>query len=425
MKACGEGSWQAHSWACNAFVSAVCMLLVFSRKPDALLGAQFWAEDGAVWYRQAYEFGWKALLLPQNGYFQSISKLTALLSLSVRLTWAPLVFSAVAIAFKVLPVVLLNSSRGRALVPDSRARLLLCTLYIGHPYSWEVFANVTNIHWHLALATLLVLCFDSWHGPWRKLLDISITALCGLSGTFALFLAPIAVWYWRRTGSRRSLLLAALLVAAALIQLVAILNTGVEGRSAAPLGATWGMLPRIFGGQIAAAGVLGDNWSWLFTTRWWQGGSWLPLLLSVLTMGVLVRAFLGSNHLLRGLIVFAGMVFIAALINPQISNTEAQWPLFARPEIGGRYVFIAIIALHASLLWMATKDECVACRWLAASTLALVVVVGIPTSWKVRPYQDLEFAAHAARFEAAPAGTVVEIPINPPGWSFRLRKKED
>jgi hypothetical protein len=56
--------------------------------------------------------------------------------------------------------------------------------------------------------------------------------------------------------------------------------------------------------------------------------------------------------------------------------------------------------------------------------LACVLLVAVPASWKIKPYQDLEFKAHAARFESAPVGSVVEIPINPQGWSFKLRKHD-
>ena len=55
--------------------------------------------------------------------------------------------------------------------------------------------------------------------------------------------------------------------------------------------------------------------------------------------------------------------------------------------------------------------------------LAVVLVVGIPMSWNVRPYEDVGFLARARQFERAAPGTVVEIPVNPRGWSFRLERK--
>src|SRR5438552_16115464 len=37
-------------------------LIVFSRRPDAILNAQFFAEDGPRWYADAYQFGVRSLL---------------------------------------------------------------------------------------------------------------------------------------------------------------------------------------------------------------------------------------------------------------------------------------------------------------------------------------------------------------------------
>ena len=37
-------------------------LMIFSRRPDAILHAQFFAEDGKAWYADAYQFGARCLL---------------------------------------------------------------------------------------------------------------------------------------------------------------------------------------------------------------------------------------------------------------------------------------------------------------------------------------------------------------------------
>lgn len=406
-------------------VAAASLLIILTRKPDAFFNAQFWAEDGVVWYQQAYETGWKSLLLPQNGYFQTVSKLTAVLAQRFPLAYAPLLFNLVSAAFKILPVLLVFSSRSASLFSSIWSRVAVCSLYLAHPYSWEVFLNVTNIHWHLALAALVLLYFESWPGLWRKLVDAGVMMLCGLSGTFALFLAPIAAWRWYRSRSRRALVLGLLLAATAMIQLAAIITTASGTRSAAQLDASLGWLVRIVGGQIGAAGLLGEAWVHLFATTWWNAEIALPLAFGCFAALIFARAWWASKHpALCGLTLLAAMVFVAALASPQISSSQGQWPLFAKPGVGGRYVFIPIVALHAALLWVATGDQHRIWRRAAALALAVVVLVAIPASWRIPPYRDFQFVEHAARFEASPPGTIVEIPINPVGWSLRLRKKE-
>ena len=55
--------------------------------------------------------------------------------------------------------------------------------------------------------------------------------------------------------------------------------------------------------------------------------------------------------------------------------------------------------------------------------LAVLLLVGIPLDWRMTPFTDLHFTEHARRFEQAPAGTRVSIPVNPEGWSMTLVKR--
>src|SRR5215510_9596703 len=68
----------------------VCFLILYSRRPDAILNAQFYAEDGARWYRDAYQLGWRCLFIPETGYLQTVSRLIALFALLLPFAAAPL-----------------------------------------------------------------------------------------------------------------------------------------------------------------------------------------------------------------------------------------------------------------------------------------------------------------------------------------------
>ena len=60
-------------------------------------------------------------------------------------------------------------------------------------------------------------------------------------------------------------------------------------------------------------------------------------------------------------------------------------------------------------------------RYLQFACL-LLSLVGIIADWKHPRFEDMKFAEHAARFEEAPAGQEVVIPINP-NWEMQLVKK--
>src|SRR5262252_1248728 len=103
------------------------LLILYSRRPDVLANAQFYAEDGERWYRGAYEFGWRCLLIPDVGYLQTVSRLVALFALLFPFSVAPLVMNACALVAQILPVNWFLSRRFDD-VPIA-ARLLACGLY--------------------------------------------------------------------------------------------------------------------------------------------------------------------------------------------------------------------------------------------------------------------------------------------------------
>ena len=100
----------------------------FSRSPDVLLKPQFWAEDGAVFYQQAHEFGFlHSVLIPYSGYVHLFPRLIAGLSLLLPLSFVPLFFNLAALAVQCLPAIYICTPRMQNLGPF-RVRLLLAFL---------------------------------------------------------------------------------------------------------------------------------------------------------------------------------------------------------------------------------------------------------------------------------------------------------
>src|ERR1700751_1159024 len=125
--------------------------IIFSRRPDAILNAQFWAEDGQRWYADAYQFGLRCLLIPDElgGYFHSVSRLSALTALIFPFSMAPLVMNLFAIAIQILPASIFLSSRFSNIALWKR--LAAAFVYFALPNTYEVNANTTTIQWHLGL----------------------------------------------------------------------------------------------------------------------------------------------------------------------------------------------------------------------------------------------------------------------------------
>src|SRR5258706_6432963 len=228
-------------------------LVLFLRRPDALLNAQFYAEDGKYWYAEAYNLGWRCLLIPVGGYLNTLSRLIGLFSLLFPLLRAPLVMNICALAVGALPVSLFLSSRFIAI--PLKLRLIGCALFLAIPNAFEIHGNTTNIQWHLALVGLLVLLGRQDDRLGWRIFDFLILAILSLDGPLGMLLIPIALLLRLiRKNSRFTAALLAL-IPPAVLQLVVLAVSG--SRRTAPNGATLKLFTSIIGGQVFFSSVLG------------------------------------------------------------------------------------------------------------------------------------------------------------------------
>jgi hypothetical protein len=416
LEANGEAS-RGTRIAFQGFLFLAATLIVASRRPDAILNPQFFAEDGAVWFPDAYNFGLRCLALPQASYLHTLTRLIALLALLVPFTAAPLVMNLCAIAVQVLPVNLFLSRRFSAI--PSRIRLLAAFLYLALPNSHEVNANITTIQWHLALVACLVLLPESPESLGWRIFDVVTVVLISVDGPMGILLVPIAaILWWRRHGGwARTLCF--VLIPGAVVQ-AATLMTSTAQRSAAPNGANLTSLVHIVARQVFLSSLLGVKSEFHIFAR-------IPFPCEVLiTIGgvaaILYAVWRGPIEL-KLFILFVSLVFGAVLADPLVSLTGTQWEFLGVPGAGNRYFFLPTIAFLAALLWLAA-DSGMPRKSIrrAAVTVLLILPVGIGTDWHYRSFVDLHFPAYARTFEEAAPGTHLTIPINPPDWSMELSK---
>lgn len=394
-------------------------LITASHRPDAVLDPQFWAEDGKMWYQQAYNNGWlTALFTPEAGYYQTISRIVAAASLLLPLAWAPAFFNITAITAKSIAAVFITSRRMSDAIPDVRARLVLAFFYAAIPASYETTANLTNVQWHLALLAFLIIVARPAATSAGRVFDAVFLALSALSGPFCLLLTPIALVQVVIRRTKMSLLPLGIMLIGSLIQASSLLSH--ERPSDQILGATPALFLKILGGHWFFNAIFGDaNYARLLNRDLWSTGAAAAFVaIGVLTIGY---AFLKAKSELRLLIVFACLIVMTALIMPAISRDDPQWQIMAREMVGSRYWLIPIFTFFASAMWIAFRSKVRGMRYAYAGVLILSLT-GIYADWRQPKFQDLKFREHAAEFDAAPAGAVVVIPINP-NWEMRLIKK--
>lgn len=402
-------------WRSPIWITAIAFVLLVLRQPDKLLNAQFWAEDGIIFYANAYNLGaFKSIFIPYAGYLNTAPALVASLSQLFPLGWSPLVFNLVALVFQSLPVLLLTSSRFASLIPSLSWRLLIAFLYIGVTNSPEVHATVTNIQWYLSLMSCLIIIAEPSPAIAWQVFDICIIVLTALTGPFAIFLLPIAVLKWRFRREKWLLPIITILTSGAVIQ-VSVLAFAAQSRPKSPLEATPVLFAKILAGQVFLGGSIGNGGLARIAS---ESTGYKLLAIIVAIAGITAIAYvLGKAPLeLRLFVLFSFLLLAASLALAGLS-----WNILWRPGAATRYWFFPVLAWSASLVWLLVQKEIL---WLRRTAAVLLVImgIGIAIDWYHPPLPNLDFQKYAREFEQLPPGKPFAIPINPSGWSMSLIK---
>jgi len=418
-------------WAVAISVTAA---LLFLRRPDALLRAQFWAEDGVVWFADAYNFGaLKALLRARDGYLQTLPRLASAVALWAPLVRAPLVTNLIALVIEALPPLFLVSARMRNLGPlGLRCTLALLLLFV--PDASEVHAAITDSEFQMAVLACLVIIAEVPRSLAGRIFDVVVLALFSLTGPFCVLLFPVALarilvpllvpqsinvqasksenrWRWIQIS---------LLVAGGLVQGLTVLTTA-GARLNTTLGASLATFVQIMAGQIVLPLFLGRNPFDPMTS-----GPTKVMLASLLTISALFAfayALAKGSLELRCFIVFALLVLAAALAFPTVEPTRYQWEPFLVPGQGQRYWYLPKLALMATLVWLLGRQRPATARVMAGA-LACIMGFALVSHWRYPPFPDFRFDSYVRVFEQLPHGATGQFRLNPGGpWIMLLVKK--
>lgn len=382
------------SWRWQAVVFVVTLIVLFSRLPGALLHPQFFAEDGWVWYQQAYNLGWfRALGVAQAGYSQMLPRLVAAITLLFPMQWAPLITNLSGAVVQVLPVTALLSRRCTPWGPLS-IRMLMALLYIVIPNAPEVHIVLTNAIWHLAVLQVL-LAFSAPPLGWRgRASDILLFGIGSVSGVFCLLLLPlVVVYYWIRRQTW-TLVILGIVCVGAMIQIFSLAHS-VRNSAAQPLGVTARSLLRIVAGNIFVNSVTGS------------GGGYLPLWLLVIAaiggLAIVLWGWQSAPVALRLYIAFAVLVLAASLKDPLITGNTVRWEELA--DVAGiRYWFLPSLMFLWAAAWCAWGGRNVVVRYAGLAVL-LLMTIGILRKWPYPPHlPETNFRADVERFKQLKAG---------------------
>ena len=405
-------------WVVLPLTFLVSCSVVLARAPNTILHPTLWAEDGLVWFHDAYGQGWWAPLgFTQNGYFQTLPRLVADLGLLIPLADVPFLFMLTALVVQVLPAVLVASRRFEAVIPDLRIRLLLAAVYLAIPNSNEVNANLTNAQWHLALLAVMVILAAPPRGVWR-LFDLVVIAASVASGPFVFSLLVVATLLFIRRRQTWTLVLGMTAAAGAALQLFGL--TTSTNREFGPLGPTATRFTEIVGGRLVGNSMLGTS----ITTSSAFIGHLLVFSSMFLTIAVVVVGYASWKGPLELKLfnLFCVLELAGALLSPAATIQGSQWQAMIG-DAGSRYWFLPSLALLVDLVWLACQTP--VRRWAGGTAivvLAAVAVFGVRGDFRypVKPVPN--WADQVRQFDRLAPGRPYTFTY-PPGYTMTLVKK--
>ena len=180
--------------AFRATIVLIFAALVLWRMPLIVLhGGRFWAEEGAVYFSNAWNRPWYAAWFAiHTGYLNFAAGCGTWIGLRLGgVAHAPLVTVVLALLIQCLPVyaILTHEFPWRRSLVGSAAAVLLCA---APPVMGEVWLNTITSQFHLALFAALVLAAPA-AGRVLFRLDCAVLALAVLSGPATSFLMPLFV----------------------------------------------------------------------------------------------------------------------------------------------------------------------------------------------------------------------------------------
>jgi len=421
--------------------AALALALLISHRPAAVFHPQLWAEEGG-YFADAYNVGASSVLWPTTaGYLVVVPRFVAwVAAATLPIPAVPTLFVAVALACQLAPVVFLLSAAGRAIVPSTALRVGLAGLLVAVP-DWELHANLTNAQWHLAVVAGLLLIAPPPRTHRGRILSAATLVACGLTGPFVFALVVLAAC---RVAENRAArwwrLVFALTVTLALVQgLVLAVGSsrrasvppvvaapdappcpGIPSRFHPPLGASPARLVYLLADRVilpAATGREGNVAVNLFAVR--RGGLALALVLATTAAGIAfaVRA----PRPARLVALYGGLLLVGALLKPIGAGHDSQWRWLVAETGGNRYFFLPVLALIVVFGWVVSVIRPPWLRTTIAGVAGAVFLAGVAASWRYPVFPAAPLGPALAELAAAPPGTLVPVPILPPGWVMCLR----
>jgi hypothetical protein len=388
---------------------AVATALLWLRNPASVLAPTLWAEDGTLFFRDAIERGWGALLDPYAGQLVVASRAIAAAVAPLPAAWQPTLYAVAALLLAVLSCAIVLSPRWRDAVPLG-ARFACLLALVCMPGVGETYGTLSNSHWWLGIGLLLVGMLQDPHSRLGRAGELAFAAAAATSGFVAIYGLPMLAVRALRTRKRHSLLVLGTATLGSAIQVGLLLASPRQGDLGVILADPIAGVA-VLAKRVLATIALGDR---TLAIVWPLDA---PSLLGILAALGLAAAFViiwartpRLEVAVLGATIMGGVVLAMwAVTAPGASTGMLFWAAAA-----SRFFLIPKAALLITVVATWSRDR----AWRAAVAVILVMLtVGIAADYVVTPLPTVDWTQFARCVDESSAECSTVIP---PGWTLEV-----
>ncbi len=395
------------------FSLIIATAVLYYKRPDAFYHSQFWAEDGAIFFTDAYHYGYISLFNICMGYFHFYPRLVFELALlfDMPLELMPLLacYGWLFMCFVVLVYIWFRLELTRA------AKFFIALSVVLIPIEAEVFMNLTNVQWIMAIFPILI--FSSVNEEKNRKwfwLDLLILFLCAFTGPNLLVLSPLILFMAfvdrkRYIQSKRQLLLLAMVVISLSFTLFELHNFGRVTRTIGVFDlANPGFIKYLFL-QFAFMfiGKLADDIPFYIQALY----TGLVLIFLLITFFRLIQGKIKSRFsvfVFFTCLLYLGTTLFAYRYDPGL--LDPRWAATRNFYIPGLCFLWFIVDQIQEQAWS---------KFLFTLLPVLFLYINV-NSIGVLIFKNYHWPAYAKNIERAER---LKIPINPEGWHVQIDKR--
>ena len=177
-------------WKFVVLALLACAVLA-ARRPEGLLLPQFFAEDAAVFFADAYRLPfWESVTKPQAGYHNLAVRLCAEFATLFPLEAQPLVYNLISLLMAATAFSWIYLPQFRHIIHDDRHRLLLSLFFLILP-NQESLMKLCYIQWYLLFWLILVSLMEPFGRWWRNAICVVIAWIVFWTAGISVILLPV------------------------------------------------------------------------------------------------------------------------------------------------------------------------------------------------------------------------------------------